>query len=167
MAMKQGIEPIEVIIGRLFRKRGWRLSIAESCTGGLIGHRITNVPGSSDYFDGGVITYSNDAKIELLKVPEETIATYGAVSRQTAVAMAEGIRKLRGIEVGIGVTGIAGPAGGTEAKPVGLVYIALSSPVRVECKEFRFNGDREMIKLQASEAALNMLRRLLEEPVVV
>jgi len=167
MAMKQGIEPIEVIIGRLFRKRGWRLSIAESCTGGLIGHRITNVPGSSDYFDGGVITYSNDAKIELLKVPEETIVTYGAVSRQTAVAMAEGIRKLRGIEVGIGVTGIAGPAGGTEAKPVGLVYIALSSPVRVECKEFRFDGDREMIKLQASEAALNMIRGLLEEPVVV
>jgi len=167
MAMKQGIEPIEVIIGRLFRKRGWRLSIAESCTGGLIGHRITNVPGSSDYFDGGVITYSNDAKIELLKVPEETIAAYGAVSRQTAVAMAEGIRKLRGIEVGIGVTGIAGPAGGTEAKPVGLVYIALSSPVRVECKEFRFDGDREMIKLQASEAALNMIRGLLEEPVVV
>ena len=167
MAMKQGIEPIEVIIGRLFRKRGWRLSIAESCTGGLIGHRITNVPGSSDYFDGGVITYSNDAKIELLKVPEETIVTYGAVSSQTAVAMAEGIRKLRGIEVGIGVTGIAGPAGGTEAKPVGLVYIALSSPVRVECKEFRFDGDREMIKLQASEAALNMIRGLLEEPVVV
>ena len=167
MAMKQGIEPIEVIIGRLFRKRGWRLSIAESCTGGLIGHRITNVPGSSDYFDGGVITYSNDAKIELLKVPEETIAAYGAVSRQTAVAMAEGIRKLRGIEVGIGVTGIAGPAGGTEAKPVGLVYIALSSHVRVECKEFRFHGDREMIKLQASEAALSMLRMLLEEPVVV
>ena len=165
--MKQGIEPIEVIIGRLFRKRGWRLSIAESCTGGLIGHRITNVPGSSDYFDGGVITYSNDAKIELWKVPEETIATYGAVSRQTAVAMAEGIRKLMGIEVGIGVTGIAGPAGGTEAKPVGLVYIALSSPVRVECKEFRFDGDREMIKLQASEAALNMIRGLLEEPVVV
>ena len=167
MAVKQDIEPIEEIIGRLLRKRGWMLSIAESCTGGLIGHRITNVPGSSDYFDGGVITYSNDAKRELLKVPEEVIPTYGAVSRQTAVAMAEGIRKLRGVEIGIGVTGIAGPAGGTEAKPVGLVYIALSSPVRVECKEFRFNGDREMIKLQASEAALNMIRRLLEEPVVV
>jgi len=167
MAVKQDIEPIEVIIGRLLRKRGWMLSIAESCTGGLIGHRITNIPGSSDYFDGGVITYSNDAKRELLKVPEEVIRTYGAVSRQTAVAMAEGIRKLRGVEIGIGVTGIAGPAGGTEAKPVGLVYIALSSPVRVECKEFRFNGDREMIKLQASEAALNMIRRLLEEPVVV
>ena len=122
---------------------------------------------SSDYFDGGVITYSNESKMELLKVPEETIITYGAVSRQTAVAMAEGIRKLRGVEIGIGVTGIAGPAGGTAAKPVGLVYIALSSPVRVECKEFRFDGDREMIKLQASEAALNMIRRLLEEPVVV
>lgn len=167
MAMKQGIEPIEEIIGRLLRKRGWRLSTAESCTGGLIGHRITNIPGSSDYFDGGVITYSNDAKRELLKVPEETIATYGAVSRQTAVAMVEGIRKLRGIEVGVGVTGIAGPAGGTEAKPVGLVYIALSSPVRVECKEFRFGGNRELIKLQASEAALSMLKMLLEEPVTV
>ncbi|OHB69311.1 MAG: hypothetical protein A2W23_08525 [Planctomycetes bacterium RBG_16_43_13] len=167
MAVKQDMETIEVIIGRLLRKRGWRLSIAESCTGGLIGHRITNVPGSSDYFDGGVITYSNDAKRELLKVPEETIATFGSVSHQTAVAMADGIRKLRGVEIGIGVTGIAGPAGGTAAKPVGLVYVALSSPVRVECKEFRFNGDREMIKLQASEAALNMLRRLLEEPVVV
>ena len=167
MAVKQDIEPIEEIIGRMLRKRGWMLSIAESCTGGLIGHRITNVPGSSDYFDGGVITYSNESKMELLKVPEETIITYGAVSRQTAVAMAEGIRKLRGVEIGIGVTGIAGPAGGTAAKPVGLVYIALSSPVRVECKEFRFDGDREMIKLQASEAALNMIRRLLEEPVVV
>lgn len=167
MAVKQDIEPIEVIIGRLLRKKGWRLSTAESCTGGLIGHRITNVPGSSDYFDGGVVTYSNDAKRELLKVPEDTIATYGAVSRQTAVAMAEGIRKLRGIEVGIGVTGIAGPAGGTEAKPVGLVYIALSSPVRVECKEFRFGGNRELIKLQASEAALSMLKMLLEEPVTV
>ncbi len=167
MAVKQDIEPIEEIIGRLLRKRGWMISIAESCTGGLIGHRITNVPGSSDYFDGGVITYSNESKRELLKVPEETITTYGAVSHQTAVAMAEGIRKLRGVKIGIGVTGIAGPAGGTAAKPVGLVYIALSSPVRVECKEFRFDGDREMIKLQASEAALNMIRRLLEEPVVV
>ncbi len=167
MAVKQEMEATEEIIGRLLRKRGWMLSIAESCTGGLIGHRITNVPGSSDYFDGGVITYSNDAKRELLKVPEETITTYGAVSRQTAAAMAEGIRKLRSVEIGIGVTGIAGPAGGTAAKPVGLVYIALSSPVRVECKEFRFDGDRAMIKLQASEAALNMIRRLLEEPVVV
>lgn len=167
MAVKEDIEATEEIIGRLFRKKGWRLFIAESCTGGLIGHRITNIPGSSDYFDGGVIAYSNDAKRELLKVPEEILRTYGAVSRQTAVAMAEGIRKLRGVEVGIGVTGIAGPAGGTEAKPVGLVYIALSSPVRVECREFRFDGDREMIKLQASEAALSMLRTLLEEPVVV
>ena len=167
MAVEQDMETIEVIIGRLLRKRGWRLSIAESCTGGLIGHRITNVPGSSDYFDGGVITYSNDAKRKLLKVPEETMTTYGAVSHQTAVAMADGIRKLRGVEIGIGVTGIAGPAGGTAAKPVGLVYVALSSPVRVECKEFRFHGEREMIKLQASEAAMNMLRRLLEEPVIV
>ncbi len=167
MALKQGVESTEEIIGRLLRKKGWRLSIAESCTGGLIGHRITNVPGSSDYFDAGVISYSNDAKRALLSVPDETIRTYGAVSRQTAVAMAEGIRKLRGVEAGVGVTGIAGPSGGTETKPVGLVYIALSSPVRAECREFRFDGDRDMIKLQASEAALDMLRMMLEEPVIV
>ncbi len=167
MAVRKDMESIEVIISRLLRKRGWRLSTAESCTGGLIGHRITNVPGSSDYFDGGVIAYSNDAKRDLLKVPEETIRTYGAVSRQTAAAMADGIRKLRGVEVGVGVSGIAGPGGGTAAKPVGLVYIALSSPVRVECKEFRFHGEREMIKLQASEEALSMIRIILEEPVVV
>src|SRR3989304_2536388 len=142
MAVRKEMEAIDEIVGRLRRKRGWMLSIAESCTGGLIGHRITNVPGSSDYFDGGGITYSNDAKRELLKVPEETIVAFGSGSHQTAVAMADGIRKLRGVEIGIGVTGIAGPAGGTAAKPVELVYVALSSPVRVECKEFRFNGDR-------------------------
>ncbi|MCC7202645.1 MAG: CinA family protein [Nitrospirae bacterium] len=167
MALKPGVESAEEIIGRLLRKKGWRLAIAESCTGGLIGHRITNVPGSSDYFDAGVISYSNDAKRALLSVPDETIRTYGAVSRQTAVAMAEGIRKLRGVEAGVGVTGIAGPSGGTETKPVGLVYIALSSSVHTECREFRFDGDRDIIKLQASEAALEMLRMMLEEPVIV
>ncbi len=167
MAVKQDTVSIEETVGRLLRKRGWRLSTAESCTGGLIGHRITNVSGSSDYFDGGVVTYSNESKTKLLRVPEETINLYGAVSCQTAVAMAEGIRNLRGTELGLGVTGIAGPTGGTEGKPVGLVYIALSSPVRVECKEFRFSGAREIIKFQASEAALSMLRILLEEPVIV
>ncbi|MBI5755826.1 MAG: CinA family protein [Nitrospirae bacterium] len=167
MAVKQDTVSLEEIIGRLLENRGWRLSTAESCTGGLIAHRITNISGSSEYFDGGVVTYSNEAKIDLLKVPAETIKTHGAVSSQTAMAMAEGIRRLRGTEIGIGVTGIAGPTGGTASKPVGLAYIALASPVSVECKEFRFRGERESIKFQASEAALQMIRRHLEEPIAV
>jgi len=154
-------------IGRLLRERGWRLATAESCTGGLIAHRITNVPGSSDYFECGVVTYSNESKVELLKVPDEIIRTHGAVSSKTAIAMAEGIRRLRRTEMGLGVTGIAGPTGGTPVKPVGLVYIALASPVRVECREFRFSGERETIKLKAADAALEMIRGQLEEPVSV
>lgn len=156
-------EIIEEIIGYLLREKGWRISIAESCTGGLISHKITNISGSSDYFESGVVTYSNEAKIELLKVSEETIKTFGAVSSHTAIAMAEGIRKLRNTEMGLGVTGIAGPTGGTATKPVGLVYIALSSPSYVECKEFRFTGNRGEIKLKASEVALEMIRRRLQE----
>ena len=123
---------------------------------------ITNISGSSDYFDSGVIIYSNESKIELLKVPEEIIKTHGAVSGQTAVAMAERIRSLRHTNIGIGITGIAGPTGGTATKPVGLVYIALSGSGCVECKEFRFTGNREEIKLHASESALDMIRRFLE-----
>lgn len=165
--IKEDPETPEERIGRLLRERGWRLATAESCTGGLIAHRITNVPGSSDYFESGVVTYSNGAKVELLKVPEETLRTYGAVSSKTAIVMAEGIRRLRNTEMGLGVTGIAGPTGGTATKPVGLVYIALSSPARVECREFKFKGERETIKFKASEAALDMIRRQLEEPVTV
>lgn len=153
---------VEEIVGRLLKERGWKISSAESCTGGLVAHRITNIPGSSDYFESGVITYSNEAKIELLKIPEGIIKTHGAVSGQTAVAMAEGIRRLRNTDIGIGITGIAGPSGGTISKPVGLVYIALSALSYVECKEFRFTGDRCEIKLMASEAALEMILRLLE-----
>ena len=162
-----GTGPLEEVIGRLLRSRGWRIATAESCTGGLIAHRITNVAGSSDYFDSGVVSYSNEAKMELLKVPEEVINAYGAVSSQTAIAMAEGIRRLRNTNMGLGVTGIAGPTGGTATKPVGLVYIALSSEIRVECNEFRFEGEREAIKLKTSEAALEMIRRQLEEPAIV
>ncbi len=167
MVVKKDTEVIEEVIGRLLKDRGWKLSIAESCTGGLIAHRITNVSGSSEYFESGIISYSNEAKIELLSVNEGTIKAYGAVSSQTAIAMAEGIRGLRNTDMGLGVTGIAGPAGGTASKPVGLVYIALSSPIHVECNEFRFYGDRETIKLKASEAALDIVRRQLEKPIDV
>ena len=159
-------EVVEEIIGHLLRGKVWRIAVAESCTGGLIAHRITNVAGSSDYFESGIVSYSNEAKIELLKVPEETLSTYGAVSSQTAIAMAEGIRKLRNTDLGLGVTGIAGPAGETATKPAGLVYIALSSPSCVECKEFRFTGDRGEIKLKTSEAALEMMRRHLQNQEV-
>lgn len=159
--------PPEEVIGSLLKQRGWKISTAESCTGGLVAHRITNISGSSDYFESGVITYSNEAKIELLKVPEGIIKTHGAVSGQTAVAMAEGIRKLRNTDIGVGITGIAGPTGGTTAKPVGLVYIALSAPSYVECKEFRFTGDRGEIKLMASEEALEMIRIFLENDQTV
>ncbi len=160
-------EVIEEVIGSLLKGKGWRIAVAESCTGGLIAHRITNVSGSSDYFESGVVSYSNEAKMELLHVPEETIKTYGAVSSKTAIAMAEGIRKLRNTSIGVGVTGIAGPTGGTATKPVGLVYIALSSPSYVECEEFRFTGARGEIKLKASEAALEMIKRCLEENKVI
>ena len=156
-------EIVEEIIGRLLREKGWRIAIAESCTGGLISHRITNLSGSSDYFESGIVSYSNEAKIELLRIPEETLKTYGAVSSQTATAMAEGIRIARNTDIGLGVTGIAGPKGGNATKPVGLVYIALSSPSCVEYKEFRFTGDRGEIKLKTSEAALEMLKIRLEK----
>src|SRR3972149_9772494 len=140
MSFKKEKEVLEDVIGQLLRARGWRIATAESCTGGLIAHRITNVAGSSDYFDSGVVSYSNEAKMELLKVPEEVINAYGTVSRQTAIAMAEGIRRLRSTDMGLGVTGIAGPAGGTAAKPVGVGYIALSSEIRVECSGVRVGG---------------------------
>ena len=115
-----GTGSLEEVIGRLLRNRGWRIATAESCTGGLIAHRITNVAGSSDYFDSGVVSYSNEAKMELLKVPEEVINAYGTVSRQTAIAMAEGIRRLRSTDMGLGVTGIAGAAGGAGGKAGGV-----------------------------------------------
>ena len=155
----EGEEGMEEVVGRLLKRRGWRIATAESCTGGLVGHRITEVPGSSDYFERGVVAYSNRAKVELLGVPEELIRRHGAVSPQVAKAMAEGVRERTGVEVGLGVTGIAGPTGGTPEKPVGLVYIGVATPEEVRVKEFRFVGERSQIKFRASQAALDMVRR--------
>jgi len=157
----EGEEGMEEVVGRLLRERGWRIATAESCTGGLIGHRITEVPGSSDYFERGVVAYSNRAKVELLSVPEELIRKHGAVSPQVAEAMAKGIRERTGVEVGLGVTGIAGPTGGTPQKPVGLVYIGVATPEGIWVKEFRFVGERSQIKFRASQAALDMVRRAI------
>jgi nicotinamide-nucleotide amidase len=160
----EGDETMEEVVGRQLSKHGLMLSVAESCTGGLIGHRLTQVPGSSAYFDRGVITYSNQAKHDVLRVPLSLLRQYGAVSRQVAAAMAKGVRLNSRADIGLSVTGIAGPGGGTEQKPVGLVYIGLNaksarrSTQRTITEEFRFHGDRQTIKMRASQAALNMLR---------
>jgi PncC family amidohydrolase len=148
---------IEIELGELLIKRNLTLATAESCTGGLIADMITNVSGSSRYFERGVVTYSNESKIELLKVPLETIEKFGAVSEESATAMATGIKGLAGTDLGLAVTGIAGPSGGTPEKPVGLVYIALASENKVEAFKFNFQGTRLEIKLQTANTALEIL----------
>jgi PncC family amidohydrolase len=136
---------------------GLILATAESCSGGLIAHRITNVAGSSEYFAGGVVAYSNAVKTALLGVPEDLLERYGAVSDPVARAMAEGARTRLGAAIAVSVTGIAGPGGGTPEKPVGLVYIAVSGPHGVVVRECRFSGSREEIKQQTAETALRLL----------
>jgi len=158
----EGRDTMEEAVGRELTKRGLMLAVAESCTGGLIGHRLTQVAGSSAYVDRGAVCYSNRAKTEMLGVPAELIAQRGAVSKEVAAAMARGIRERANVSVGLSVTGIAGPGGGTETKPVGLVYIGLDDGTgRPITQEFRFHGDRNVIKQRSSQAALDLLRRWL------
>lgn len=155
----EGRDTMEDVVGRLLAAQRLTVAVAESCTGGLIGHRLTQVPGSSAYVDRGAICYSNRAKSEMLGVPADLIAKHGAVSREVAAAMAGGIRERAGVSVGLSVTGIAGPGGATETKPVGLVYVGLDGGAgRAVTKEFRFHGDRSVIKQRSSQAALNLLR---------
>jgi len=154
-------QTMEEVVGRHLRERGLTIALAESCTAGLIAHRLTQVPGSSAYVDRGVVCYSNRAKTELLGVSEPLLKKYGAVSEQVATAMAQGIRTRSKVDVGLSVTGIAGPGGGTEDKPVGLVYVGLATAKKSFTKEFRFHGERETIKLRSSQAALDVLRRWL------
>lgn len=158
----EGQDTMEAVVGRLLSKQALTVALAESCTGGLIGHRLTQVPGSSAYVDRGAICYSNRAKTDMLGVPAELIARHGAVSREVAAAMARGIRERSGVSIGLSVTGIAGPGGATETKPVGLIYVGLNGGVGESLsKEFRFHGDRSMIKQRSSQAALDFLRRWL------
>ncbi len=152
-------ERLEEVVGRLLLNAKQTIAVAESCTGGLVCHRLTNVPGSSAYFICGEVVYSNEAKESLVGLPRELIAQHGAVSQPVAQAMASGIRDAAGTDLALGITGIAGPGGATAEKPVGLTYIALSSRGKVTCREFRFLGDRETNKLLASQGALDMLRR--------
>ena len=163
----EGRDTMEEVVGRALTTRRLTLALAESCTGGLIGHRLTQVAGSSAYVDRGAVCYSNRAKTEMLGVPEALIAQHGAVSREVAAAMACGIRERAHVSVGLSVTGIAGPGGATETKPVGLVYVGLDhgtdGPIT---QEFKFHGDRTVIKQRSSQAALDLLRRWLLGKIV-
>jgi nicotinamide-nucleotide amidase len=152
---------LEQVVGDLLVAKGMRIAAAESCTGGLITSRLTDVPGSSRYVDQSVITYSNEAKTELLGVPVEVLKAHGAVSEPVGLAMAEGMLARARVDVAIGVTGIAGPTGGTPEKPVGTVVVAAVTATDRRCRTFRFFGDRELVKFQASQAALDMVRRML------
>jgi len=152
---------MEGVVGRLLREKGATIAVAESCTGGLIAHRITEVSGSSDYFLQGVVAYSNQAKEELLGVPHATLERFGPVSTETAQQMALGVREQSGATVGVATTGVAGPKGGTTETPVGRVFIALAADAILEVKRYDFFGDRHHIKLMASEVALDRVRRYL------
>lgn len=154
-------DTIEEVIAKLLIDRGLKLAVAESCTGGLISNRLTNISGSSAYFERGLITYSNGAKVEHLNVSEDTITEYGAVSLQVAQQMAEGIRAVSGTDLGLAVTGIMGPGGGSADKPIGLVYIGICDNSVVTAKEFKFGENRLLNKDRTSQAALEMLRRFL------
>lgn len=155
--------PLEVLIGPLLRRRGWRLAVAESCTGGLIGHRITNVPGSSTYYMGSVTAYAYEAKVRLLGVRWETLEKYGAVSRETVLEMAAGVRRALAADIGLAVSGIAGPGGGTPEKPVGLTWIGLSAPDREAAWSYIWQGDRLQNKAASAEQALRLLADYLEQ----
>ena len=155
-------DPLEVVAGGLLRERHATVSVAESCTGGMLGARFTTVSGSSDYFVGGFITYSNALKRELLGVPIATLEQFGAVSQETAEAMAVGARERTGSTYAISITGVAGPDGGTEAKPVGLVYIGIAGPDGTVVVQRRFLGDRQRIRVFTTQNALDLLRRRLQ-----
>ncbi len=151
------MEALEVSTGRLLAEQGLSISCAESCTGGLLTSRLTDVAGSSAYVKGSIVSYSNEIKEKLVGVKSATLSRYGAVSEQTAREMAEGIRTAVETDIGVGITGIAGPDGGTPKKPVGLVYIAVSGKNGTVVKENHFNGTRSEIKLQTTEKALKMI----------
>ncbi len=160
--MPPGESALEVVIGRLLKDRRLTLAVAESCTGGLVGHRITDVPGSSNYYRGSIVAYASDVKERLLGVPRETLLIHGAVSEPTAREMARGVRSLLDADLGVSATGIAGPAGGTPEKPVGLVYIGLIAPDGESVERYVWDGDRWENKMRTAEAVLDLVRRYLE-----
>ena len=152
---------LETVVGDLLREYKMNIAVAESCTGGLLASRLTDVPGSSEYVDRGVVCYSNQSKIDLAGVPPPIIEQHGAVSEPVARAMAEGIKSRAGTRIGVGITGIAGPGGGTPEKPVGTVAVAVAVDDEVRVRTFQFIGSREMVKFQATQSALNMTRLMV------
>jgi len=157
----EGNTSLEKVVADLLFKNKCTLSVAESCTGGLVSHKLTNVPGSSHYFNRGIVAYSNQAKMDILGVPENVIRDFGAVSSESAVAMAEGVRRISRTDIGLSVTGIAGPSGGTPEKPVGLVFIGYSDKARSFSERHQFSQERLWNKKRSSAAALDLLRRVL------
>lgn len=154
-------QPVEALIGQLLTELKLTLAVAESCTGGLVGHRITNVPGSSTYFLGGIVAYSYEAKERLLGVAHSTLYDHGAVSEATAREMARGARKTLGADIAVAVTGIAGPGGEMPGKPIGLTWIALSARDVERAQEFVWDSDREGNKARSAQAALAMVAEYL------
>lgn len=153
---------LEAELGTLLKTRGWKLAMAESCTGGLMGHRITNIAGSSEYYLGSVTAYAYEAKEKLLGVNHETLAIYGAVSRETVLEMARGVRHALDADIGLSVSGIAGPGGGLPLKPVGTVWVGLSTPDGDWADVYLFKGDRIEVKEQAAEMTLQYLKSYLK-----
>ena len=153
---------LERKIGKILQERSLTLGLAESCTGGLVASRITDVPGSSAYFMAGFVTYSNEAKTKFLSVPDKIIARHGAVSNIVAERMAKGVRAAAGVDIGVSITGIAGPAGGSPEKPVGTVFIGLATKKEVFVRKFLFSGNRREVRKRSSEEALTMLFDYLE-----
>lgn len=155
-------DSLEVEIGRILKERKLQLGLAESCTGGLLGHHITDVAGSSEYFAGGVVAYSYDAKAAVLGVSWDTLNTFGAVSPETVLEMAKGAKKLLGVDIALSISGIAGPGGGTADKPVGTTWIGLVTDSGEWTREFHFKSDREQNKASSAEEALKMLLEYLQ-----
>lgn len=154
-------EKLEEVVGRILHERGLKISIAESCTGGYLSNLLTNISGSSNYFERGLVAYSNASKVEILNVEEDTITKYGSVSTEVAKQMAEGIKSISGTDIGLSITGIMGPTGATEGKPIGLVYIGLCDSEDCTVKKFTFGDDRILNKQRTAQAALEIVRRNL------
>ncbi len=154
---------MEKIVGDLLREKKLTISCAESCTGGLLTSNLTDVAGSSDYVKGSIVVYSNEIKISALHVKEETLKNFGAVSYETACEMTKNIRELFKTDIGVGITGIAGPGGGSKEKPVGLVYIGVSDKNKIDVQKFNFSGTRTEIKNKSVDTALKMIQNLIEQ----
>ena len=158
-------EQLEVKLGKLLRERGWTIAVAETTTGGVISARIVSVSGSSVYYERGVIAYSALSKREMLGIDVEMLDTYGAVSAEAARAMAKGVRKVSGADLGLAETGIAGPIRGRSDKPIGTAYIALAGAEGVVCRDFRFDGERDAIRNEISDAALQMVIEAIKKAI--